>query len=114
MTEKQQAAFRARQDRLRKVAETIDRSPNGSFFGADYELGYKFLFGELVELQRKFNELFGEYMQGDERYTDYYEQIIMAMSSGEAVLLDSISPAKNEKLAAEYWEQHAQASGNDE
>jgi len=107
MTESQKAAYDARHARLRKVAEGIDRSPNAKFFGADYHLAFNYLFGEVVELQRKFNEQFGEYMPEDARYIDFYEQIIHAMESSEVVLLDSISPAKNKKLAAEYWQQRA-------
>lgn len=94
MTDNQKLAdYEAREARLGRIRDSIDRGPESQFYGADFQLGFGFMFGELVELQREFNERFAKDMPGDPRFAEFYDRIIQIMESSEKVLIDSVGSA---------------------
>ncbi len=105
MTSQQRKEYQARQERLKRVAENIDRGVNGPFFGADFHLGFNFMFGEIIELQREFNERFSDEMP-DPRFSEFYNRIIQIMESSKVVLMDSIDPNAAKKHMADLAERN--------
>lgn len=99
--EQKKKEYYARQERLKRVADNIDRGIGGKFYGADFHLGFNFMYCEIVELQKEFNARFAKDMPSDPRFTEFYDRIIQILESSEAVLLDSISPIKNKKEIAD-------------
>ncbi len=93
-SEKKISVYEARQARLQQVSESIDRGPGGRFYGADFQLGYTFLFGEIVQLQREFNERFADDMPSDPRFAEFYDRMIQILESSESVLTESQGPAQ--------------------
>ena len=98
--------YRARQERLKRVAENIDRGIGGKFYGADFHLGLNYMYGEIVELQREFNERFSFDMLRDPRFAEFYDRIIQILESSEVVLVDSIDPNARKKYVADLVEKH--------
>lgn len=92
MTDEQKKEYRARQGRLKRVAENIDRGFGSKFYGADFHLGFNYVFGEIVELQDEFNKRFSMEMPRDPRFAEFYDRIIQIMESSQVVLMDSIDP----------------------
>ena len=88
--EQNMTEYEARVARLQRIVENINRGPDGTFYGADYQLGFAYVFGELVELQREFNKRFAADMPGDARFAEFYNRIIQIMESSESVLINSI------------------------
>lgn len=93
------AEYHTRQERLKRIANNIDRSAKNKFYGADFHLGFNFMFGELIVLQKEYNERFAEYMTEDKRFAEFYDRIVQIMEASEIVLIDSISPVKNRQRA---------------
>jgi hypothetical protein len=96
--EKKIAEYEARNARLKQVEENIKRGPEGKFYGADFQLGFEFIFGEIVQLQREFNERFGTDMPSDPRFTEFYDRMIQILESSEGVLSGSIVGPARAKL----------------
>lgn len=92
--EQKMADYEARRERLQWIAENIERGPNGQFYGADFQLGFAYVFGELVVLQREFNKRFAADMPGDARFAEFYSRIIQIMESSESVLINSAGPTQ--------------------
>lgn len=95
--QKRIAEYQARQERLKRIAYDIDRSPNNKFYGADFHFGFNFMYGELMALQKEYNERFSEYMADDSRFAEFYDRIVQIMEASEIVLIDSICPVKNKQ-----------------
>lgn len=87
--------YTARMERLARVAAGIKRGKEDKFYGADYQLAYSFVLGEIVELQKEFNANFEPELAADPRFAEFYDRIIQILEAGGLVLLDSISPAQN-------------------
>lgn len=96
--------YRARQERLKRVADNIDRGIGSRFYGADFHLGFNYMFGEIVELQREFNERFSIDMPRDPRFAEFYNRIVQIMESSEIVLIDSIDPNARKKTLGQLVE----------
>ena len=87
--EQYRAAYRARMERLKQVAATIDRGPTDEYFGADFHLAFNFLFGEI------------EVLCADPQFAVLHDRLANILSDSRVVLIDSISPAENRKRIAE-------------
>lgn len=118
--EKKQAEYEARNERLKRLAENIDRGIGGRFYGADFQLAYSFMYGEIVELQREFNERFNRDMRKERgvfaarkepRFAEFYDRIIQILESSEIVLLDSIDPNARKKRIEQLSKQKDEMLG---
>ena len=110
MTDEQKKKdYRARQERLKQVAENIDRGVGGKFYGADFHLAFNYMFNEMFELQREFNQRFTMDMPHDPRFAEFYNRITQIMESSEIVLVDSIDPNARKRHVAELSKQYKES-----
>lgn len=93
----------ARMERLARLAETIERGEADKYNGADYQLAYSFMIGEIIALQKDCNKRYPTEMAVNHRFAEFFDRLMQIIESSETVLMDSVDPAKTkqEKLVTE-------------
>lgn len=98
--------YEARMERLRWLAEKMKKKENSVYEGADYEFGFHFLFGEVIEMQKHFIDLFGEDMTKDKRLSGFYNRMTQMLESSEVVLIDSVDVNASKESVGALFEKN--------
>lgn len=101
MKKQERIDYESRLDRLKRIADTIKKEGTGTLFdGADYKLAFHYLFNEMLILQSEFYQRFSDTFDARPELKEYTQRMVQLFETVDSILLDSISPAKNNQKAA--------------
>lgn len=101
MKKSERIDYENRMERLKRVAKTLKKeSKDSQFDGADYRLGFHFLFNEILVFQNEFDARYKGDFESNPLLKEYNQRLAQILETAHSVLIDSISPAENNKKAA--------------